>query len=96
MNHEPTRPMVAPSLPEGEPSHPRIATCPMCHTSHPSLTRAAVDAGESWRCSRCGQQWSSDRLVAVAAYQAWVRDRADVYLAATRPTPHLRILPRRQ
>jgi hypothetical protein len=92
MDYDPTGPLVAPLFPEGDPSTPRIVTCPMCNTAHPSLTRAAVVAGEDWRCSRCGQQWDADRLAAVAAYAAWMRDREPVFAAAARSAPHLRIL----
>jgi hypothetical protein len=92
MDHDPTGPLVAPQFPGGDPSTPGIATCPMCYTAHPSLTRAAVVAGEDWRCSRCGQQWDAERLAAVAAYAAWMRDREPVFAAAARSAPHLRIL----
>jgi predicted CXXCH cytochrome family protein len=45
--------------------------CPGCHTPHPSLTHALLDAGEGWLCSRCGQRWDAGRLATVAAYKAW-------------------------
>lgn len=96
MDHEPTRPLVAPSTPAGEPSNPQIATCPMCHTAHPSLTSAVVDAGEDWRCSRCGQRWDAERLLVVAGYAAWVREHEGASAAAARPAPHLRLLPGRR
>jgi hypothetical protein len=91
MAHLPTRPLVAPSLPDGEPTGPRIATCPLCHTVHPSLTQAAAGAG--WRCTRCLQRWDAERLSAVAAYSAWGIDREHVVAAAARPATHLRVLP---
>jgi len=93
MNTDSTRPRVAPALPDGDPSPPGIATCPMCHTAHPSLTGAAVLAGEDWLCARCGQRWDAERLATVTAYAAWARDREQVVAAVARPAPHLRILP---
>jgi len=50
-------------------------TCPMCHTGA-SVTQRALDAGAAWQCVRCGQQWNAARLATVAAYAAWVVDRA--------------------
>ena len=32
----------------------------------------AVQAGDDWRCLRCGQRWDAARLEAVTAYAAWV------------------------
>ena len=52
-------------------------TCPMCHTPT-SQTQRAIDAGAEWRCVRCGQRWDATRLSAVAAYAAWVVERAAV------------------
>ena len=51
------------------------STCPLCHTTHSSLTREAVDAGASWICGRCGQRWNALRLLAVNSYAAWVARR---------------------
>ena len=51
---------------------PRLATCPLCHTMHPSLTAAAIEAGGDWQCSRCGQRWNAVRLTNDAAYGAWI------------------------
>jgi hypothetical protein len=102
MNSIRTAPAVTPGAPADTPVDPNLATCPMCHTAHPSLTRAAVDAGEGWRCSRCAQVWDQGRLSAVAAYARWVFDREQVSapeqvstaeMVAT-AAPHLRIVPR--
>ena len=49
-------------------------TCPMCHTGAP-LTRSALEAGDTWRCGRCGQHWDAGRVAAVAAYAVWTADR---------------------
>ena len=49
----------------------RLATCPLCHTTHPSLTAAALEAGGDWHCARCGQHWDASRLAHDAAYAAW-------------------------
>jgi predicted Zn finger-like uncharacterized protein len=46
------------------------AACPLCHTPHASLSDDAVNAGEEWRCTRCGQRWDARRLASVAAYAA--------------------------
>jgi uncharacterized paraquat-inducible protein A len=59
-------------LPEPVPDGSRLVSCPLCHTTHPSLTRDALQAGENWRCVRCGQRWGARRLATVAAYAAWV------------------------
>ena len=48
------------------------ATCPLCHTVHPSMTAHALEAGGSWECIRCGQRWDAARLAKEAAYAAWV------------------------
>ena len=57
---------------ESVPDGARLASCPLCHTTHPSLTRDALEAGGDWRCTRCGQRWDARRLATVAAYAAWV------------------------
>jgi hypothetical protein len=54
-----------------EPDSVSPATCPLCQTTHPSLTHAALEAGESWSCARCGQRWHA-LLLAVSGYAAWV------------------------
>jgi predicted Zn finger-like uncharacterized protein len=56
---------------EDEPDVWKFATCPMCHTTA-SVTQSAIQAGDAWRCARCGQHWDATRLEAVAAYAAWV------------------------
>lgn len=57
---------------ESVPDGARLVSCPLCHTTDPSLTRDAVEAGGDWRCTRCGQRWDARRLATVAAYAAWV------------------------
>jgi hypothetical protein len=52
-----------------------FATCPLCHTSAPTL-RSSAPGGDDWLCSRCGQQWDTTRLATVAAYVAWLSERA--------------------
>jgi transposase len=74
MAHSLSRPPATIALLDDEPHAEPSATCPMCHTRAP-LTQPAVDAGEAWRCVRCGQHWDAVRLAAVAAYAAWVGDR---------------------
>jgi hypothetical protein len=88
----PTRPLTAPSMPGFEPTGPRIATCPLCHTAHSSLSQAAVDAGADWRCTRCSQRWDAGRLLVAAAYAASVIDREHVVAATAGPGGHLRLL----
>jgi transcription elongation factor Elf1 len=56
----------------------RLATCPLCHTRHASLTQEALEAGGDWRCIRCGQRWDARRLGTVAAYAAWVAEPESV------------------
>jgi hypothetical protein len=90
MNHDPTPLPLSPS--PSQPSRPQVVTCPMCHTAHPSLTDAAVDAGDGWRCSRCGQQWDAERLLTVSAYEAWVRESESTPAPVASWTPHLRLL----
>lgn len=45
----------------------RSAVCPLCHTS----AAISLDAGDAWRCARCGQHWDSRRIDAVAGFEAW-------------------------
>lgn len=56
----------------------RLATCPLCHTSHASLTQETLQARGDWRCVRCGQQWDARRLETVAAYATWVAKHESV------------------
>jgi hypothetical protein len=60
---------------DDEKCAPLFPTCPMCHTPA-SLTQNAIDAGADWWCVTCGQRWDATRLSAVAAYAAWVAERA--------------------
>jgi hypothetical protein len=53
-----------PRAPEALPS----PTCPLCHTMDTTITSDALAAGGTWRCIRCGQMWSADRLATAAAY----------------------------
>lgn len=69
-----SRPPATIALLDDEPGVVGPAACPMCHTRAP-LTQPALDAGDAWRCGRCGQHWDAARLAAVAAYAAWVVDR---------------------
>jgi len=43
-------------------------TCPLCHTLDHTITNADLAAGAAWRCARCGQTWSAERLATAAAY----------------------------
>ncbi len=70
-----SQPHVTAALLDDERAAVRPVTCPMCHTPA-SLTQRAIDAGAGWRCVRCGQRWDAARLSAVAAYAAWVVERA--------------------
>lgn len=49
--------------------------CPMCHAVAPSP--GAIEAGDGWRCGRCGQRWDAARLATVASYAAWVEARGE-------------------
>ena len=57
----------------GEPGSPAdiAPTCPLCHTSHATMTRAALLEGAYWRCARCGQMWDAMRLQTVADYSRY-------------------------
>jgi hypothetical protein len=82
-------------LPERVPDGSWPVSCPLCHTTHASLTRDdALQAGGDWRCVRCGQRWGARRLATVAAYAAWVaaqdpqaRMRGAVAPEGTEPLP---------
>lgn len=52
---------------EDERERLRSAMCPLCHTS----ATISLDAGDAWRCGRCGQLWDSRRLGVVAGFEAW-------------------------
>src|SRR6185312_1279806 len=82
---------------EPVPYGSRLVSCPLCHTTHPSLTRDALEAGGDWQCTRCGQRWDARRLATVAAYAAWVvaqdtraRVRSAAGPAAAAPLPATR------
>jgi predicted Zn finger-like uncharacterized protein len=68
-------PHASVALLDDRPHVAQSVTCPMCHTGA-SITQSALDAGGAWRCVRCGQPWNKARLAVVAAYAAWVVDRA--------------------
>jgi hypothetical protein len=51
------------------------AVRPMCHTAA-TVTQSAIEAGDDWRCVRCGPHRDARRLATVAAYVEWAhRDR---------------------
>ena len=77
MTHLSSRPQVTSAVVDDEKCAPLFPTCPMCHTPT-SLTQNAIDAGADWWCVTCGQRWDATRLSAVAAYAAWVVERAAV------------------
>ena len=78
MVHSLSQSQTTVALVDDDPDLVRSVVCPMCHTDG-SLTQGALAAGGAWRCTRCGQHWDADRLMAVAAYAVWVaeRDRAE-------------------
>jgi hypothetical protein len=53
-----------------------FATCPLCHTADPVVTRDAVSRGGDWICSRCSHPWDRIRLANAAAYSASLSSRA--------------------
>ncbi len=75
MIHTLPPPHASVALLDDGPDVAQSVTCPMCHTGA-SVTQRALDAGGAWQCVRCGQQWNAARLATVAAYAAWVLDRA--------------------
>src|SRR6476620_4862106 len=74
MTESPSSPRLITTLLETPPDALRLATCPLCHTWHASLTDEALQAGADWRCLRCGQRWDAARLAAVAAYASWAAE----------------------
>jgi hypothetical protein len=70
-----SQPQVTAAVLDDEQYPPLFPTCPLCHTLT-SLTQNAIDAGADWQCVTCGQRWDATRLSAVAAYAAWVVERA--------------------
>jgi len=74
MAHSSSRTHTTAAPLDDQPDVLRSARCPMCHTPA-SVTQNAIEAGDDWRCVRCGQHWDAARLAAVAAYAAWVADR---------------------
>jgi hypothetical protein len=70
-----SQPQVTAAVLDDEQYAPLFPTCPLCHTPT-SLTQNAIDAGADWRCVTCSQRWDATRLSAVAAYAAWVAERA--------------------
>ena len=70
-----SQPQVTAAVLDDEQHAPLVPTCPLCHTPT-SLTQNAIDAGADWRCVTCDMRWDATRLSAVAAYAAWVVERA--------------------
>jgi transposase-like protein len=56
------------ALVRGERQDLPSPTCPLCHTVDDTITSDALAAGATWRCTRCGQMWSADRLATAEAY----------------------------
>lgn len=56
------------------PQTSSLGTCPLCHTNNSSVTSQKLSSGGGWRCVRCGQQWDTRRLEAVAAYVIWAAE----------------------
>ncbi len=70
-----------------EPNESELVSCPLCHTTHPSLTRNALNAGGDWQCTRCGQRWDAKSLATVVAYGAWVAARTTTPLSSDAVRP---------
>jgi len=71
MDLSPSSPQKITVLVTVEPDVSGPVTCPMCHTTHSSLTADALKVGTDWLCARCGQRWDATRLATVGAYGAW-------------------------
>jgi len=82
-----SHPHVVAALLDDERAAVRPVTCPVCHTPAPG-THSANVAGADWRCVRCGQRWDVRRLSTVAAYAAWVAERAAVGERSTWASHH--------
>ena len=80
------RPAAVATLVEDEPATAAVK-CPMCHADAP-LQLAAIEAGGTWHCPRCGQHWDAERLATVAAYAVWASEleHADRRPAASAPS----------
>ena len=64
------------ALVKPDPAGQAHATCPLCQTTHVSLSSDAPAADGGWRCVRCGEWWDARRLGTVAAYVDWTLERA--------------------
>ena len=67
----PQAPFESLNLADKETTALRQVTCPLCHTPS-ALTPGAIEAGGEWQCVRCGQQWDTARLAALANYALWL------------------------
>ena len=47
---------AAKGLPDTSADLVPLATCPLCHTAHASLTLQMLYAGGGWRCLRCATE----------------------------------------
>jgi len=74
MTHDLSQRQTSVTVLDDDPGLIQSVSCPMCHTGA-SLTQSALQAGEAWRCVRCGQHWDAGRVAAVAAYAVWDADR---------------------
>jgi hypothetical protein len=61
-----------------------FARCPLCHTDDRSTTASDLNAGATWRCALCHQQWDARRLATVTAYAAWVARRSGSHTPSPR------------
>ena len=59
--------------------------CPLCHTAAPALTDATLLAGGDWRCARCHQIWTAQRLATVTGYADYCAALAALAAAVSRP-----------
>ena len=85
----PQAPVDSLNLADKEATALRQVTCPLCHTPS-ALTAAAVEAGGEWQCVRCGQQWDTARLAALANYALWlVETQSSCWVAEGRRCLHL-------
>ena len=85
MTLTPTLPRQVATLVDREPRTSGVALCPMCHTTHPSLTEDLLEAGCDWLCVRCGQRWDAARLQTVRAYAEWTREHKEQTSPVRRP-----------
>ena len=53
-------------------------TCPLCNTPDDTVTHDSLREGAGWACTRCGQAWTAERLLAASAYAEFATTQPSV------------------